>query len=336
MSRKTLLFSLLICLVARTPVWGQAPWELFPQFFLEGDFKIGEFSEKLGTASLTNSYPNVLNPVSGNITFTESRSNSYNLEFGGYLNHKRTFGIGTGFIYQRQRGNIGTDTFHVEFESTDYKGNVFRQLISSNGPINESVKISSISIPIFLRYRKDIVEDLFLTVDAGVVLNVMLQNKYATNTGFDYEAIYKFAGSSNNPNTVYDNSPIPGPSDWLITSAQFLKTNPNGDVTEYFNFLHGLGYNVGLGDSVRKSGTVTYHSKSIGFNLQPALNYKISPKIYGKAGLYVMYQSFENATQNTSGQFASKMGDYNSLLNYTKTIQSISYGVMFGINYLFK
>jgi hypothetical protein len=313
----------------------QGMWDRPPKFFFEADIKSGEFNEKLTTSSLTANYPNGLNAVAAKVNFTESNSFAYDLQFGYYFNYARTFGIGTGIFYMTQKGNISTDTFHIEYEATDYKGNVYRQLVSSDGPINESVKISNLTIPLYLRYKKAIIEDLFLTVDGGVLFSLLMQNSYSTNASFDYEAIYKFEGSSSNPGTLYDGAAIPASQDWVITRAQFLKDNPNGDAQAYFSALHSVGYNVGLNEAVNKTGSVSYNNKSIGFMLQPALNYKIRDKIYGKAGFYLMEESFVNQTQNNNTPLTGKMGDYNSLLTYTKSIQSLNYGFLFGINFYF-
>jgi hypothetical protein len=330
------LFLLLLIIVAMPYAvtgqirYGDGP---SPKFFVEADFRVGGFSENITTNSLTSAYSGALNPYAGNINFTGTKSFSYHLQLGYYFNRKRNLGIGTGIFFMRQTGNLEMDSFHVEYMATDYQNDVYRQLISSNGQLNETVKVSNITIPLILRYRKDIIQDLFLTVDAGILYNIMLQNKYSATAGFDYEAIYKIQGTGTNLSYVYDNAATPGGTDWLITKAEFQKDNPNGDMQAYFNSLKSLGYNVGLGDTARKSGKIKYTNTSVGFTFQSAINYKLRDKIYGKAGLFVMEESFSNSANNSFMPLTSKPFEYNSILNYTKSVQTWSYGLLFGLSF---
>ena len=319
-----------LCPVSGQVRYGDGPP---PGFFFEAAIQSGEFSENFNAASLASGYANALNATGGNLSFTGNKSFSYNLQGGYYFNHKRNLGIGTGILLLTQSGTMQSDSFHVEYMAHDYQGNVYRQLISSNGNINESVKTINLSIPLFLRYKKDITDDLFLTIDGGILYNLLLQNKYSGNQGFDYEAIYKIQGSGTNLTYMYDNAATPGGTDWLVTKQEFLKDNPNGNMQAYFNSLKSIGYNVGLGDTARKSGKVNYSNKSVGFTFQSAINYKIRDRIYGKGGIYVLSQSFTNSSYSNSTALTDKPGTYNSLLNFSKGVQNWSYGFVFGICY---
>jgi hypothetical protein len=305
------------------------------RFFAGGDFKTGQYSEKFNSASLTSAYSGVINPYGGNISFKGSQAMAFNAEGGYYFNHNRNIGIGAGIFYSSQKGTASADSFHVEYMNFDYKGHVFRQLLSSEGGVNESVKSSNISIPLFLRYKKGIMTDMFISIDGGILFNMMMQNKYNGSAAFDYEAIYKIEGSGTNLTYLYDNSPYPGETDWLVTKAQFLKNNPNGDFQAYFNSLQKTGFNVGLGDTSGKSGKIKFTHKSIGFTLQAALNYKLRDNIYGKAGFYLQEQAFSNPSSGSPAPITGQPGDYNSLLNYPKTIEIWNYGFLFGINFYF-
>jgi len=304
-----------------------------PKTFLEADFGVAASAENINSPSLYSGYANPINTYAGNLSYNSGKSNSYKIQGGYYFGRHRNFGIGTGLIYSRQSGSLGLDSFNVDYKAVDFNGNVYRQQINADGPINENIKTSNVSVPIFLRYKKDLTNDMFLTADLGVSYNLLFQNNYSASGAFDYEAVYKIEGTGTNLTYLYDNAVVPGSTDWLVTKAEFNKDNPNGNIQAYFNQLHELGYNVGLGDTIKKNGKVNYTNKTAGFNFQVALNYKIRDKIYGKAGLYVMEQTISNPANNNTTLLTDKPGEYNSLLNLTRNVQTWNYGIQFGIGF---
>jgi len=306
-----------------------------PALFVDADFHFGELSQKFSSVPLSSSYPGLVDPSSNKIKFTDGNTKMATLECGYYLGQNKTFGIGAGINIQLQKGTVSVDSFHVEYSAVDYKGNPFRQLLTANSGINESVSGTNISIPVFACYRKSLSEDLFITASAGILYSLTMQYAVNSSPTFDYEAIYKFTGPSNNPQSVYDNAIVPDGSDWMITQKEYLKNNPNGNVSAYFSNLRTTGYSVGLGQSVKNtSESFSYSQKSIGFFLKASLNYKLGQRFFGKGGLYILSQSFKNATQNVQ-LVNPETGVYHSLMSYASGVTGISYGITFGIGMYF-
>src|SRR5690606_18351099 len=138
-------------------------------------------------------------------------------QLGYFFGSNRNFGLGVGLMYFSRSGNIRMNTFHMEYKATDFKNDVFRQVITATVPIEEQLEFTSISVPLVLKFQERFAKKWAFTADVGVVYNV--QNKYTYSSGgsFDYEAVYKFVQSGNSLTSVYDQSPKPGKTNWLIT-----------------------------------------------------------------------------------------------------------------------
>jgi len=339
------VFWLIVCciMLAVADTSAQVRCEAYmPSFFVDVDANGGLLNQQAKTAPLTLNYPNVVNPYVGKLSFSSGINTSADVELGYYITRNRAFGIGIGFMMSRQTSSLGLDTFHVEYKATDFKGNVFRQVVSTDHPISENINRNSINIPILLRYKKDISRKTFFTADGGLLYNIQLQNTWTTNANFNYEAIYEFTGSSSNPGTVYDNSSVPGSKDLIWTQSQVLKNNPGVNLDNYFATRNQAGYSIGLNEKTNKnSGSFNMVSGSLGYTLNAALNFRITRKVYFKFGGYYLAQNFNNTSQNNALPLTSKIirnssgqdigVDYNSLINNIKTIQTNSYGITLGL-----
>ena len=159
-----------------------------------------------------------------------------------------------------------------------------------------------------------------------------MQNKWKTDAEFNYEAIYKFA--PNRTSTVYDDATVPATEDWLITKAQYDKHNTLGTTASQFDSLRGRGYNVALNVSpAAKSGTVNYTSGSIGFILNPAVNYRITHRFHLNLGASFAYQSFNNKNVDNYRMVDNMGTTYSSVLNTVKTTVNTTIGINIGIRY---
>jgi len=306
------------------------------RMFVDFDYKPGAVSEKIKSGSLTSNYANAVNASASDLVFNNGKSNAYNLGVGIYLDKNRTIGIGVGISYAKQEGTLNVDSFHVEYSATDYKGNIFRQLITAPAGISETVKATNISIPFYVCYRRKLVQDMLFAAYAGILYNSQMQYSYSTSSTFNYEAIYKFQVSGGNLSYSYDNAPTPGGNDWLITQAEFNKVNSQGDMTAYFAHMQSTGYNVGLDQTVNaKSGQIAFKQNSIGYFVQAGVNYLITDRFFGKVGLYFSSQSFKNSAVNQQMLVSPTTGTYISLMNYVTQVNLISYGVSFGVGYYF-
>ena len=308
-----------------------APDSLLSHWVVDINFLAGGLSEDLTTAKTIGNYNNSIAGVSntGNLTFGKSHSYGFDAQVGYFFGKKNNWGIGTGFMYLGQQGNLTLDQYHVEYQSTDANHNTFRQLITADGPIEENVKITNINIPLVLKYKHRFSKRIGFTADAGALFNLQMRNSYSSNATFDYEAIYKFTGSGADATAIYESAATPATTDVLYTKAQYINRS---DLYNYFNTtLHNLGYNVGLNQHPNSnSGAVSYTAGSVGLILQPSVNYYFNDNIALNLGVYYIYQPFKNSATN-GYELTNKVGDYSSVMNSITASNNQTYGLNVGL-----
>ena len=280
-------------------------------------------------------YTNPLNTTAGSLQFKQGMSYGAEVQGGYFFGKKRHWGVGLGLMYMYQQGNLTIDNFHTEYQSTDAFGNAFRQEITSDGQVKETLGISSFNVPVVAKFQTQFTKKVGFTADAGLLFNLHVQNYYNAKSSFDYEAVYKYVNTDGAVTTVYDNSPTPGASDLLITKSQYLANNSSASIQNYFNTLRNEGYNVGLGVSPNNNkGSVTYMSGSLGFLFRPAISIYLCHNANLNLGLYYYFQSFNN-TASSNYHLTDKVGDYSSLMNTVTNATNNSYGVTAGFRYTF-
>ncbi len=220
----------------------------------------------------------------------------------------------------------------MEYQATDGGGNIFRQVVTGNN-IKENIISRSYNIPVLLKYKDRFSKHWGITADAGAVINLQTQNAYTTHASFDYEAIYQFQQTDGGQRSVYDNAAVPAAGDWLITKAEFFKNNPNGNLQDYFAAKRALGYIVGDGVTPDShTGNTTYTQVTVGFLLQPSVNYFLSDHVALNLGVYYMLQPFTNKAQ-AGYRLTDAPGHYSSVMNNVTAATDQSYGVNFGARF---
>jgi outer membrane protein OmpA-like peptidoglycan-associated protein len=298
----------------------------------------GLLSEDLNTANTNSNYNNAAAYNNGGpLKFTDGVQYGFDAQLGYFFGKSNHFGIGTGIMYLRQQGDMTmTNPFSVAYQATDYQGNTFRQIVTSDQAIEEKIEATNINIPLVLKYKKRFSNRWGFTVDAGALFNLEIKNSYTTNASFDYEAAYQYKTNANGSLTaVYDNGATPAAGDVLYTKANFKPSSLYPTVNDWFSKLHTTGYNVGLGVMPNSnSGSVSYLEGSVGLLVRPAFNLFLSDNAALTFGAYFMYQPFTNTT---SGSYAltNKTGDYTSTLNTVSTSKDLSYGLNLGLRVFF-
>jgi outer membrane protein OmpA-like peptidoglycan-associated protein len=276
-------------------------------------------------------YLNSVNSSASELKFKRGTSVGLDAQIAYFFNKNKHWGLGTGFMYLSQGGNMTMDNFHVEYQATDYAGHTFRQVITANRAITETQTINNFNIPLLLKYKTRFSRTVGFTADAGLMFNLVEKTKYTTDASFDYEAIYKLNTSGSTITSVYDNAIVPGSTDLLITKNQYLALRPTADVNGYFNALRAQGNNVGLGVKARNSkGDVSYKAGSVGFLFRPAVSFYLSDQAALNFGAYYLYQNFNQGTSG-SNQLTNKVGEYNSILSNASSSVSQSVGVNIGV-----
>jgi outer membrane protein OmpA-like peptidoglycan-associated protein len=303
----------------------KAPW------CIDISLKPGLLNQQLSEFNTSSHYPNALNTDIGLIQSEKGRAFGFEVQLGYFFDQKRQYGIGTGLMLFRQTSDFTLNHFHIEYQSADQEGNIFRQSVTASQPVKETVKTTGVNIPVVFKYRRALTAKWGITADVGLVFNMNVKNSYSASAAFDYESIYKFDA---NDVAIYDNASVPDPNDWLITRAQYNAKNPNGDVNTYFNELRAEGHNVGLGvKSTGTSGKTSYKSGSVGFLIQPSATYKINEQLALNFGLYYLSQTFDN-TDNDK-KLTDKTEEYNSLTHNVSSSRNMCYGINIGVRYSF-
>ena len=306
-------------------------------FFTELNLSRGSTKNiQVTSVDYSSKYLNALNSPKIQIKFTTGYSYGGDLEIGYFFKHKTNWGIATGCSYTVQSGNITIDTFHVEYQKNDFQGNLFRQLITANKPMNEELNTVNVNIPLLLKYKRNLGSHLGFEVDGSIIYNIEYRNKYVTNAAFDYEAIYQYHHNTDGTYTaVYDNSPVPSTTkDWFITKSQYSASNPAG-MNKAFDSLGIEGYNVGLKKSpANNRGYVAYVKSSFGCLLRLQLTYTMSEKVVIMVGGFYMFQNLSNSAGNY--KITDNVGSYTSLLHSITSLQYVTYGVSAGIRWNFR
>lgn len=307
---------------------------LLPRWVLDLNVLGGALNQNLTMANSAGNYLNGVNVNQGKLTFNNGASFGFDGQLGVFFGKKKHWGIGTGIVYLSQTGDANLNNYHAEYEATDVNGNIYRQVVSPDQAIKEELRITNINIPLFLKYKNRFSQRWGFTADAGLLYNLRMSNAYTTNASFDYEAIYDYSNTANGKPTVYDNSPTPLSTDFLITKSAYLNTDQGGNVQNWFNLQKSLGYGVSLNQKpTSNTGSVSYNKGTLGLMLRPAVSYYLSDNVALNFGVYYIYQGVNNSA--LSGYtLTNKIGDYSSALNNVTKSQDQSYGLSIGVRFL--
>lgn len=287
----------------------------------------GILTQDLKTANTATNYTNAIDPQTGKLKFTNGVSYGGEVQLGYFFGEKGHFGIGAGFMYLQQQGDLTLDKFRMQYQSNDERGGTFRQITTANHAIKEKLTITNMDIPLMFKYKNRFTRRIGFTADAGILYNVQLRNEYKTDASFDYEAVYQFSGDGR---PIYDYNYVTSNSDWLITKDHIALFKPNG-VADSMDILHRQGYNVGLGQTPnKKNGKTDYNTGSFGFMVNPAVNYFFSDKVALSLGLYYIYHSVNNTAQS-GYRITDKVGDYTSVTRSVTSVINQSYGGTLGV-----
>ena len=341
------IFALILVLLTQT-AFGQDYWMNIPKNNFNNQkwsFDLGflgsvNLSQKLTYNNPSGNYDNPINASIKSPKFNGGSLTGIEATGGYFFGLKKMFGLGTGVIFLQQTGKITQDSIHIEYQSQDFQGKTFRQIISSNGQIQESINLSNLNIPLLFKFRKKISGFIGFSADLGFLFNPNLKsftvkNSYTTTASFDYEAIYQYLRDANgNYIAVYDNSQIPSSSnDWFITKKQYQDSNPNNMVSQ-FDSLNKQGYFVGLKVKPKNNTGNNPTSKfSGGIIFRPQVNLYLNRSISVNLGGYYLYQQSTNSSNNNY-RITDKVGSYNSMLNGVTKTTTQSGGFNLGISIL--
>lgn len=310
-------------------------YSVLPRWVIDVNLMGGLLNQNLDVPNTTGNYLNAINSNISKPEFINGMTYGADVQLGVFFGPKRHFGIGTGLLYFYQMGDLDLAKFKVEYQATDYRNDVYRQVISTSKGAKEAITISNFNIPLLLKYKTKFSKRWGFTVDAGVLFNVQNTHSYNSDASFDYEAIYKYEPTETGVRAVYDNSPIPSSTSILFTKAHAGMSHSDAQLVEYFNGLRAMGYNVGLNvKPTTNSGDVSFTTGSIGYLVRPAMSLYLNDNVALNFGVFYAYQKFSQEA-NSSYMFTNSPGDYTSALKSVKSSDNHSYGLNAGIRFLF-
>ena len=156
---------------------------------------MGNLQEHLSGGNLLTGYPAALNGSYSYQKVAVGNTFGGDMQLGYFFGKGRHFGIGLGLMIVEQNTSVTMDNFHVEYRSLDYLNDTFRQLITAHGPVMETINTTNVSMPLMLKYQAMFSRHIGITIDAGLLLSLGIQNNYSAEGAFDYEAIYKYVQS---------------------------------------------------------------------------------------------------------------------------------------------
>ena len=191
--------------IAQQPNSHEQPDYLVSRWVIDLNLMGGMASQTFTTANSAPNYPNGLNLNTGQLNYNNGASYGGDAQVGLFFGQMRHFGIGAGFMYMGQHGDAVLDNYHAEYQATDGKGNIYRQVVNGNN-ISETINSSNFNIPLVLKYKTRFNKHWGFSADAGALFNLQMENTSTTKASFNYEAIYQLQKTGDAGTvSVYDN-----------------------------------------------------------------------------------------------------------------------------------
>lgn len=263
----------------------------------------------------------------------QSPFTQFQLDLDYYFGKKKKFGIATGVGFSSFNSSFVMDSFHVEYQSTDGGGNVYRRVLHARA-IEEDFKITSINVPIVLQYRFNLGDKTNLVIGLGVNYHSVSAAKVKGSAVADYEAIYNFGNSPGNT-TFFDSSATPSGKSWLITRSNIEAHGGKSGEADYFTKKREDGYDVAINQTLTKEEGLDLTS-SMGSLLRIGANFKLSEKMWLATLLQFQSVTFTNNTFIKNYQLTDVIGTYNFLLNNVNSMKVNTVSLGIGIKYTIK
>jgi outer membrane protein OmpA-like peptidoglycan-associated protein len=329
--------------------------QVLPRWAVDLNYRFGILSQTIETIGLKEAYgPNNLNSSRYvQPTFSNGSGNGGEIALSYFFNKSRTFGVGLGVQYMHYTGSMQMDTMFSDFQNTDSKNRIYRQIIRSNGPLTEEVKINNLNIPLLLRFkhqfgRPEKPSNFGITFDAGPVFGIYNQTESSASGSFSYEAVYKLSSDKTAVVSGFDNGIPPNTStSWVLTEQAYNAANSDGRAVNYLDAIRrqGDGFNVGLNKTLapsQRTQTASYNAVSIGALVQAGLTYQISYHVTFMLGGYFMYQNYKNTgnesyrpTEQVIEEAGTLYGNYRPVTDGAKKSDYSSYGLNAGFRIFF-
>jgi outer membrane protein OmpA-like peptidoglycan-associated protein len=324
--------------------------QVLPQWAIEFTYGQGNVANTIAAKkNIGSSYLNALADSSfGNLDFASGKIFSYDGRLIYYFNKKRKldhtdgmsrkFGICTGISYQQHTGIMGLDAFKVSYEAKDNNTQTFRQILTNNGKITDTLTTKIYNVPLMLVFKHQLgglLKGFGVGVETGALFGIKNTVAYSAAGAFNYEGIYNYDGGPAN----FDNT-AGGKNTSIIYTDNYLSTRSNtnigdGSVGAFLEDKFSQGFNLGLNKSINKNtnGTTKYTETSFGFRIAPQITYQLNYNLSFVLGGFYNYQVFKN--NNSTYKITDRVGDYNAMVNGIQKNIATSYGANVGFRFYF-
>jgi outer membrane protein OmpA-like peptidoglycan-associated protein len=330
--------------------------QVLPRWSFDLGYRFAKLSQTLEMIDMKKAYgPNNLSTSRYvNPTFSDGSGNGGEAHINYFFNKSRTLGVGIGAQYIHYVGKLTMDTMYSDYQATDNKGRTYRQIIRTNGPLTEDVKINNLNVPLLLKFkhqfgRPENPSNFGITADLGPVFGFYNQTQSDASGKFSYEAVYKVSPSGGTVSGFDAGIPpnADGTSFVITEQAYNVSHNFDGGASKWFDDLHrqNEGFNVGLNKSIapsQRSQNTNYNAVSIGAMIQAGITYQLSYHVTFMLSGYYMYQRYRNnsndgyrPTELLVEESGTTYANYKPLTGGVKTADYTSYGLMAGFRVFF-
>ncbi|MEO6548447.1 MAG: outer membrane beta-barrel protein [Ferruginibacter sp.] len=281
-------------------------------------------------STLTNSDNNYLNNIQQNeinatTSFKGGKSLGGDILLEHYFGQKAVFGISLGLSYSSSSGTLNKAAFHVEYQASDRRNNIYRQHITATETMKEKISATNLSVPLLVAVKTPVSPKIAFKLQVGILLSVSYSTKMiSAQSSFDYEAVYKYTTGNN---TIFDGAPIPGSTSFLITKEFVANHVGANGVAGYFSGMQANGYPVGLGiphTAGVLNGTATFGS-GMGYIVIPSISYIINNESSINLG---GYYSAINLKQTGNGyRLIDENFQYQTMMQGVSKIINSNFGI---------
>ncbi len=286
--------------------------------------------------------------------FIDGRTSGGDLSLVYFFNRRRTIGISLGGQFLRHTGSYVMDTMYADYRETFNRDTIYRQIIHTNGPIREDVRITNINVPLTLQFKHQFgspsrPSNFGITGSVGAVFGFYNRTSTQNTSGsFSYESVYKLSPDKKSFISGFDGGTVPDPNSSLIlTEANYRATHDQRDARSYFDSLRDQGgiFNVGLYKDIaesRRTPSANFNNISYGAVVSLGLSYALAYNVTFQLNGYFMYQTFTNTGQEgyrpaerVIQENRNYYSDYNAMTSGMRKADYTSYGLSAGFRIFF-
>lgn len=317
--------------------------EVTSRWTVEAAFRFGKLKQAIETHNLAQSYRGSLGTSSySGLKFSGENSFGGDLSLNYFFSRKHTLGVGIGAMFMQNTGTLTMDGLRADYQDQDAQGRIYRQIITSNGPIAEAVTVQTLGVPVLFKFKNQFKKKFGIWADVGPVFGIYNNTRTTlASTTFDYEAIYRLSGEVTSVVSGFDESTSGDPVNSLILTEAHYASNSSISAAEYLDLMRNTsGYNVGLAQRLSQNESTPekkYDKISVGGLVQGGISWEIAYRMSFHLGGYFMFNRYENSggegnhiADRIVSEGAGTASNYNGLSNVIKSSDYRSYGAMAG------